>query len=92
MNSFGKRAQGERLERMRASALWNGEGFRNLHPIAPGLRDLSVPRPTLKEVSGRRRPAHTRRAIARTRPARSLEPAGAQRPAGHLAGAFHRAD
>ena len=52
MNSFGKRAQGERLERMRASLRWDGTGFRNLHPIAPGLRDLSVPRPTLKEFLG----------------------------------------
>jgi len=49
MKSFGKKAQGERLERMRASPRWAGEGFRNLHPIRPGLRDLSVPRPTLSE-------------------------------------------
>ncbi len=59
MNSFGKRAQGERLERMRASALWTGEGFRNQHPVLPGLRDASVPRPTLKEFlssGGRRTP------------------------------------
>ncbi len=49
MNSFGKRAQGERLERMRASPLWDGTGFRNLHPVLPGLRDPTAPRPTLKE-------------------------------------------
>lgn len=49
MNSFGKRAQGERLERMRASPRWDDTGFRNVHPVLPGLRDLSVPRPSLKE-------------------------------------------
>ena len=60
MKSFGKRAQGERLERMQASALWNGEGFRNQHPVMPGLRDSTAPRPTLKEFlssGGRRIPA-----------------------------------
>jgi L-ascorbate metabolism protein UlaG (beta-lactamase superfamily) len=59
MKTFGERARGERLERMRASALWAGEGFRNQHPVQPGLRDASVPRPTLKEFlsgGGRRAP------------------------------------
>lgn len=59
MNSFGKRAQGERLARMQASPLWNGESFRNQHPVLPGLRDSTVPRPTLKEFlssGGRRTP------------------------------------
>lgn len=57
MNTFGKRAQGERLERMQASPRWAGEGFRNLHPVAPGLRDASAPRPTLRDFlsSGDRR-------------------------------------
>ena len=36
MKSFGKRADGLRLERMRASPRWAGEGFRNVHPILPG--------------------------------------------------------
>ena len=49
MKSLGKRADGLRLERMRASPRWVGDGFRNLHPIAPGLRDLAAPRPTLSE-------------------------------------------
>lgn len=60
MNSFGKRAMGERLERMQASTQWNGLGFRNVHPPLPGLRDATVPRPTLKEFlgsGGRRAPA-----------------------------------
>lgn len=53
MISLGKRAQGLRLERVRSSPLWAGEGFRNLHPIAPGLQDPSAPRPTLAEFLGR---------------------------------------
>lgn len=55
MKSFGARAAGERLERMRASAMWEESaatgmaGFRNRAPIRPGLRDASAPRPTLSE-------------------------------------------
>ena len=49
MKSLGRKADGARLERMRASALWSGESFRNLHPIAPGLRDLAAPKPSLSE-------------------------------------------
>ena len=49
MKSFGSRAHGERLERMQASALWAGEGFRNVHPPIPGLRDANAARPTLSE-------------------------------------------
>ena len=59
MMSFGERARGERLERMRASPRWAGDGFRNVQPILPGLRDLSAPRPTLREFlrnDGRRVP------------------------------------
>lgn len=47
MKSFGARAQGERLERMRASARWVGDGFRNVHAVLPGLRDSRAQRPTL---------------------------------------------
>ena len=50
MKSLGKKADGLRLERMRASPLWAGEGFRNRHPVIPGLRDASAPRPTLSEL------------------------------------------
>jgi L-ascorbate metabolism protein UlaG (beta-lactamase superfamily) len=49
MKSFGQRAHGERLDRMRASPRWSDDGFRNIHPITPGLRDLSAPRPTLTD-------------------------------------------
>jgi L-ascorbate metabolism protein UlaG (beta-lactamase superfamily) len=59
MKSFGKRASGLRLERMRASRLWGGEGFRNIHPMLPGLRDSAATRPTLRDFlrpGGRRVP------------------------------------
>jgi L-ascorbate metabolism protein UlaG (beta-lactamase superfamily) len=49
MRSMGRRAEGARLERMRASPLWSGERFRNVHPILPGLRDPEARMPTLGE-------------------------------------------
>ena len=49
MKSFGATPQDARLERMKASPRWAGERFRNLHPILPGLRDPSVPMPTISE-------------------------------------------
>ena len=49
MKSMGERATGERLERMRASALWAGAGFRNVAPIQPGLRDPSARMPSLSD-------------------------------------------
>lgn len=49
MKSLGARAEGLRLERMRASPLWTGNGFRNLAPIRAGLRDLAAKMPTLSE-------------------------------------------
>ena len=49
VRSLGQRADGLRLERMRASPRWDGDGFRNRHPVLAGLRDLTAPRPTLSE-------------------------------------------
>ena len=49
MKSLGRRADGWRLERMQASPRWAGAGFRNLHPVPPGLRDTSAPRPSLSD-------------------------------------------
>ena len=49
MNTFGRRAEGLRLERMRASPMWAGAGFRNVYPVLPGLRDTTVSRPTLRD-------------------------------------------
>lgn len=48
-----------RLDRMQSSPLWTGAGFRNRHPIPTGLRDASVPFPSLRDVllpKGRRLP------------------------------------
>ena len=69
MKSFGARASGARLERMRASDQWvahpdgkraagdPGGAFRNRFPVRPGLRDAHAPRPTLAEFlrNGNRR-------------------------------------
>ena len=49
MKSFGSRAIGERLERIRASSRWVGESFVNLHPILPNLRDPDAAPPTLSD-------------------------------------------
>jgi len=49
VKSLGKKADGARLERMQASPRWEGTRFRNVHPIAPGLRDPSVPMPSLSD-------------------------------------------
>lgn len=49
MRSIGRKPAGARLERIKASALWSGDRFRNVHPVLPGLRDASVPMPTLRE-------------------------------------------
>ena len=49
MKSLGKRPDGARLVRMRASPMWTGDSFRNIHPITPGLRDSSAPKPTISE-------------------------------------------
>ena len=52
MKSLGKRADGLRLERMQASPLWAGSGFRNQHPVLPGLRDTSVAMPSIGDFLG----------------------------------------
>ncbi|HEY8053448.1 MAG TPA: MBL fold metallo-hydrolase [Steroidobacteraceae bacterium] len=49
MKSLGKKPDGARLERIKASPRWRGEQFRNLHPITPGLRDPNASMPTLKD-------------------------------------------
>ena len=42
---------------MRASKQWDGEGFRNVHPIRPGLRDPAAKMPSISEFlhGGQRR-------------------------------------
>ena len=49
MRSMGKAAQGERLERLQNSPLWDGERLRNIHPALPGLRNLHSGRPSLRD-------------------------------------------
>ncbi len=48
MKSFGKRASGPRLERMKASPRWIDGAFRNVHPVLPGLKQ-PVSMPTVSE-------------------------------------------
>jgi L-ascorbate metabolism protein UlaG (beta-lactamase superfamily) len=49
MKSLGKKPDGLRLERIKASPLWAGDGFQNMHPVLPGLRDPQAQPPTLSE-------------------------------------------
>jgi L-ascorbate metabolism protein UlaG (beta-lactamase superfamily) len=69
MQSLGARAEGLRLERMRASTQWvgsggaggGGGGFRNVAPIRPGLRDPAAKMPSLTDFlcgGTRRLPTH----------------------------------
>ena len=46
---MGTRADGARLERMKASPLWAGDRFQNVHPVLPNLRDPTVPMPSIKD-------------------------------------------
>jgi L-ascorbate metabolism protein UlaG (beta-lactamase superfamily) len=49
VRSLGRKPDGARLERIRASPQWAEQRFRNVHPILPGLRDPSAAMPTLAE-------------------------------------------
>lgn len=57
---MGSHPAGPRLERIEASPRWRDGAFRNLFPIAPGLRDRRVAPPTLRELlrnDGRKLPS-----------------------------------
>jgi L-ascorbate metabolism protein UlaG (beta-lactamase superfamily) len=43
---------GLRLERMQSSPLWSGNGFRNVHPVLPGLRDPGARAPVAEVLCG----------------------------------------
>jgi L-ascorbate metabolism protein UlaG (beta-lactamase superfamily) len=61
MKSLGSKPKGARLERMQDSPRWAGDGFLNLHPVLPGLRDPNTPMPSVKDFfceEGRRAPSH----------------------------------
>jgi L-ascorbate metabolism protein UlaG (beta-lactamase superfamily) len=49
MKSLGRKPEGARLERIKASPRWDGERFRNMHPVIPGLRDPNAKMPTIGE-------------------------------------------
>ncbi|MEP6998181.1 MAG: MBL fold metallo-hydrolase [Betaproteobacteria bacterium] len=49
MKSLGRKPEGARLERIKASPRWAGEQFRNVHPVIPGLRDPNALMPTLSD-------------------------------------------
>jgi len=49
MKTFGKRPEGLRLERIKASLLWAGDAFRNVHPVLPALRNVTARPPTITE-------------------------------------------
>src|SRR3977135_3080699 len=49
MKSLGGKPEGARLERIKASPLWAGQQFRNVHPVIPGLRDPNASMPSLGE-------------------------------------------
>jgi L-ascorbate metabolism protein UlaG (beta-lactamase superfamily) len=49
MKSLGKKSEGARLERMKASPRWAGDRFRNMYPIPPGLRDPNASMPSLSD-------------------------------------------
>jgi L-ascorbate metabolism protein UlaG (beta-lactamase superfamily) len=49
-----ERAAGLRRERVQSSPLWGGDGFRNVHPVLPGLRSPASPMPSLGEFLFRR--------------------------------------
>jgi len=49
MKTFGRRPEGLRLERIKASPLWAGDAFRNVHPVLRKLRDETVRPPTITD-------------------------------------------
>jgi L-ascorbate metabolism protein UlaG (beta-lactamase superfamily) len=49
MKSLTAKSDGLRQERIRASRLWDGRAFRNIHPELPGLRDPDAAFPTITE-------------------------------------------
>ena len=78
---MGTKAQGARLERMRASPLWAGDGFRNPLPALAGLRDPQAAFPTLGEFlfGGQRRVPRSPLPSMDPRPAWSSAPASGLR-------------
>lgn len=76
MKSLGQRPAGLRLERMKSSPLWTGDGFRNIHSVLPGLRDPTARMPSMAEFvcGGGRRAPRTRLPSVNPRAAWSMKP------------------
>jgi L-ascorbate metabolism protein UlaG (beta-lactamase superfamily) len=49
MKSLGRKPEGARLERIKASPRWDGQRFANIHPITPGLRDPNASMPAIRD-------------------------------------------
>ncbi|MEL7450849.1 MAG: MBL fold metallo-hydrolase [Pseudomonadota bacterium] len=49
MRSMGTVVEGERLERMQQSAMWDGQRLRNIVPPMDGLRDENAEMPSVRE-------------------------------------------
>src|ERR1700682_4500689 len=60
MKSLGKKPDGWGVEPRQSSRLGAGDGFRNIHPVLPRLRDASARPPSLSEFlcGGERRVPH----------------------------------
>jgi L-ascorbate metabolism protein UlaG (beta-lactamase superfamily) len=49
VKALGRRADGARLERIKASPRWDGQRFRNVHAAGAASRNPATPMPTLRE-------------------------------------------
>jgi L-ascorbate metabolism protein UlaG (beta-lactamase superfamily) len=49
VKALGRKPEGARLERIKASPRWDDERFRNVHAVSPGVRNPDTPMPTLRE-------------------------------------------
>ena len=92
MKSLGRKPEGARLERIKASPRWAGERFRNVHPIIPGLRDPNASMPSIGDFlcGGERRVP--RGPLPSMNPLDGVGQAARERAARHLARPFHGAD
>ncbi len=72
MRSLGKKPEGARLERIKASPLWTGERFGNVHPVIPGPARSERVDADAQRFSVRRRAARAAGAAAVDESARRL--------------------
>ena len=91
MKSLGGKPEGARLERIKASPLWAGRQFRNVHPVIPGLR-AECANAFAWRLSLRRRASNAAWTAAVDESARSLVETPRERAARHLAWSLHDTD